>query len=229
MMLSAAKRRRRDIFVESPKPNPSSPVGATHLLTEYSASYISRIVQAEEQVARGRRDGDAARAAVGANRGDARRPTRRFGEIAVLLQGARRRVRPGDSDGVARMGDGQPGHSGRLHHGDEAPETAGHGVAAAGHCAARIVLADGAADGILPVAARAAAAGYFIPVNRVGLRRCLEAESEKQKAETEQPPRGRATKFVASYSLSPLAGREPERGVPKICAAPPQREPPFII
>ena len=84
------------------------------------------------------------------------------------------------------MGDGQPGQPRSLHHGDEAPETAGDGVAAARHRQARIVLADGAADGVLAITAGPAAAGDFIPVNRIGLRRGPKAESGKQKAETEQ-------------------------------------------
>jgi hypothetical protein len=54
-----------------------------------------------------------------------------------------------------------------LHHGNEAPEAARERIIAAAHRAAGIRLADGADDLIRRAGAGAAAAGNFIPVNRI--------------------------------------------------------------
>ena len=64
---------------------------------QYPPSHpASRTVEAEKQISRGRRDRDAVGAVGGGDGIAARRPARRRGQIVVLLQGACRRVRPGD-------------------------------------------------------------------------------------------------------------------------------------
>ena len=117
-----------------------------------------RAAEAEKQAPSRRRDGNAVRAAgVGADGVAAGCPTPRRGQIAVLLQGEIGRVRPGDNDAVAGMGDGQVGKPRRLHDGNQTPKAAGQRIIAAAHRAAGVRLADGAADGILAAAGGGAA------------------------------------------------------------------------
>src|SRR5215472_12236193 len=68
------------------------------------------------------------------------------------------------------MRDIKSGCSGCLDDGVERPESASDRVIAAAHRPTRVVLADGAAERILPVGAGAAATTNFIPINRVALR-----------------------------------------------------------
>jgi len=67
------------------------------------------------------------------------------------------------------MGDDEIGQARRLHHVDETPIAAAHGILAGTHGHAGVWLADGAAHGILPVGAGAAAAGDLMPVHGVAL------------------------------------------------------------
>src|SRR5579859_2559478 len=84
-------------------------------------------------------------------------------EVGILLQveaGGRRG--PGDDDRVGAGGnDGQQRRAGGLHGRNEAPETARERVIAAGHRPAGVMLADGAADDVLAVAAGTAATRDF--------------------------------------------------------------------
>ena len=91
-------------------------------------------------------------------------------EIAVLLQIPAGDILPINSDGISAVANEQRRRTGRLHHIDERPETAGHGIISPTHRAAGIRLADGATNLISAVAARAAAAGDFIPVHGIWLR-----------------------------------------------------------
>ena len=69
------------------------------------------------------------------------------------------------------MADVKCRRAGRLQDRNERPETADDPDirCRGGHRPARIVLADGAADGINAAGAGAAAPGDFVPVSRVGL------------------------------------------------------------
>src|ERR1035438_3537235 len=109
---------------------------------------VSGMRQVEKKVSRRRRDGDEVRAVAGADGIAARGPARRCRQIGVLLQAVTARVQPGNNDAVAGMHDGQVGKSGRPHHGDEAPKTAGERIAVAAHQIGRIRLPNSAADGI---------------------------------------------------------------------------------
>jgi len=129
-----------------------------------------RIAQAEKQIARGRRDGDAVRAIIGSGGITTGCPSP-VSWIGILLQGVAARVRPGNDDAVRTdKGDDQVRQAGSLHDKNQTPESAGRGIIAAGHRAARIRLADGADDLTGRTGAGAAATGDFIPVNRVLLR-----------------------------------------------------------
>jgi len=130
------------------------------------------ILQTEKHIPRRRRDRDAIGAA---RRGDGiavQSPRIGIRKRAGLLQVVSACIRPGDDDAVPGTGDAQLGQICGLDHSNQAPETARHRVLATGHCPARIRLADGAAHGVTSVAAGAAAAGNFIPVNGIlGVRR----------------------------------------------------------
>ena len=104
-------------------------------------------------------------------------------EIAVGLEGPTGDRRwPRYDNLVAGSRDGQVGRAGGLHDGNRTPKTAGQRISAAGHRAAGVRLADGAGDLIGRAGAGAAAAGDFIPVNRVLLgvrRRCNKQQSDE--------------------------------------------------
>ena len=127
------------------------------------------LLQPEEQVARGRGEGDAVRAVGGADGITARRPAARCRQVSVLLQGVAAGCGPRHGDRVPTMRHGERWQARRLHHGDKTPEPAGHGIISTAHRAAGVRLADGAAYGIASVRARAAAAGDLIPVNGIAL------------------------------------------------------------
>src|SRR5215469_9333351 len=78
------------------------------------------------------------------------------------------------------MRDIKSGRSDGLDDGVERPESASDRVIAAAHRPTRVVLADGAAERILAVGARAAATTNFIPINRVVSR--VEDDGWKQNA-----------------------------------------------
>ena len=134
------------------------------------------LLQPEEQIPRGRGDGDAVRAVGGADGITASRPAARRRQIPVLLQGVAASGGPRHGDRVPTMRHGERWQARRLHDGDQAPETAGQRIIiVAGHRptvhrAAGVRLADGAAHGISCSRAGAATAGDFIPVYRVALR-----------------------------------------------------------
>ena len=128
------------------------------------------LLQPEEQVARGRRDGDAVGAVGSVDGITTRRPAARCRKVSVLLQGVAASGGPRHGDRVPTMRHGERRCARRLHDGDEAPETAGQGITTSAHRTARIRLADGAAHGICCARARAATAGNLIPVYRVALR-----------------------------------------------------------
>ena len=90
--------------------------------------------------------------------------------IFLLLQ-PEKQISLGRCIGDAVVDDGAeivaPGRRGEIGVGLQRP--AGHGILAAAHRAARIGLADGAADGKNAAGAGAAAAGDLIPVDRVAL------------------------------------------------------------
>ena len=119
-------------------------------------------------------DGDAVHAAGGGYRVTARGPVRRSPKIVVLLQVIAAVVWPGDNDAVARTGDRKIGQSRRLHDGNQTPKAASQRKNASTRGAARLRLANGAADGKNAAAVRAcagdAAPGDFIPVYRIDLR-----------------------------------------------------------
>jgi hypothetical protein len=85
---------------------------------------IRLLLQAEKQISVRRRDGHAVRAVGGGDGISAGRPTA-AGQIAVLLQSVAAGVRPRDDHAVAGAGDDQIGQAGALHHGNNAPESAG--------------------------------------------------------------------------------------------------------
>ena len=141
---------------------------------------INLLLQPEKQIPRGRRDGDAVGAVGGSDGITARRPACRRGDVRVLLQGVSvgGGIRPENFHAVRPIGNNQQfRHAGHLHHVDERPITAGDGITTAGQRPARIRLADGAAHGISPAGAGAAAAGNLIPVNRVAFALGLMRES----------------------------------------------------
>ena len=128
------------------------------------------LLQPEEQIPRGRGDGDAVGAVGGADGITASRPAARRRQIPVLLQGVAAGGGPRHGDRVPTMRHGERWQARRLHDGDEAPETAGQGITTSAHRTARIRLADGAAHGISCARAGAAATSDLIPVYRVALR-----------------------------------------------------------
>ena len=133
-----------------------------------------RMRQAEKQISRRRGDGDEIVRSVVGNAAAGLPIGRR--QNGILLQcPARRGIRPGNPHAVTGMSDGQRRRTGGLHDGNKTPETAGRGIISAAHRNARIRLANRAADRILAVAARAATAGDFMPVNGVLLRMKTEA------------------------------------------------------
>lgn len=74
------------------------------------AAWVSGIGEAEERAARRRRDGDAVGAVgIGGDGITTRCPSRRCRQVAALLQGVYARVRPGNNDAVADLGDAQVG------------------------------------------------------------------------------------------------------------------------
>jgi len=127
------------------------------------------MTQAEEQIPGRGCEAQNIRA-VGGGPTAVERPAVGIGQAAILMQGPARYVLPIHRHGVARMVDVERWRASRLYHRDECPETTRERIIAAGHGSAGIVLADGAADRINPARARATAAGYFVPINRVGLR-----------------------------------------------------------
>ena len=72
-----------------------------------------------------------------------------------------------------------------MHDGDETPKAASERITAPAHARSGILLADGAADGIWAVGTRPAAAGDFMPANRVasGERRNGYKQQQKQQVE----------------------------------------------
>jgi hypothetical protein len=137
------------------------------------------LLQTEEQISRGRRDGDALVRAVVRNGETARRPTVGRRKVWILLQHKTRgRRRPRHRHAVAGMIDGQCRCAQSLHDGNQTPESAGHGKIPAAHRAARVRLSDGSAHGIYAARAGAAATGYFIPVNGIGLRAKFECDEQ---------------------------------------------------
>jgi len=141
------------------------------LLLSLSAFTSLRILQAKKQIAAGRRDGHAVRAVNSRDGTSIGAPTAAH-QIGVLQQVIIARGRPRYHHAVwADIFDGQIGQTRRLHSGDDAPKAAGQGIVTAGHRAAGIRLTDGATQRIITAAARTAATGDFIPVNRVGLRK----------------------------------------------------------
>jgi len=128
------------------------------------------LLQPEEQIPRGRGDGDAVGAVGGADGITASRPAARRRQIPVLLQGVAAGGGPRHGDRVPTMRHGERWQARRLHHGDKTPEPAGQRISTSTHRAAGIRLADGAADLIGCARAGAAATSDLIPVYRVALR-----------------------------------------------------------
>ena len=147
-----------------------------------------RVVQPEEQISRRRCDGDTVRAVAGRDAVTAGCPTA-AGEGTILLQRVTARICPRHDDAVAGMRDDEVGQACRLHHLNQRPETARDGIIAAAHRAAGVRLADGSADGELPVGARAAAAGDFRPVNGIRLPECPKTEGGMKNDETNRRQR----------------------------------------
>src|SRR5215831_486575 len=117
------------------------------------------LFEPEKQVAGGIIDRDGIGAVGSGNTVAAGRPAGGVGKIAVLLQSPSARVLPKQRHGIARVRNVKRRGAEGLHHGNQRPKTSGHGIISASHRAAGsvIVLADGAADGILAVGAGAAA------------------------------------------------------------------------
>ena len=84
----------------------------------------SGIVQAEEQISRGRREVQIIRA-IGGCPTTVDRPAVGVGQIVVLLQIPARHVLPVHRHGIAGMADVQCRRAGCLHHGNQTPEPAG--------------------------------------------------------------------------------------------------------
>ena len=74
-----------------------------------------------------------------------------------------------------------------MHDGNQAPKAASNREGAAGHGGTGVRLADGAAEGILAIGAGAAAAGDFIPVDRV-LSVGRQGRSQAQAEHADQKP-----------------------------------------
>lgn len=123
-------------------------------------------LQPEKQIPRRRNNSDAVRAgdSIGINGIAAGRPAY-AGQNGVLLQRVSAGVGPGDGNTVARMRNREIWQAGGFDDGNQRPESAGQGIIAAGHRSASVVLADGAAEGVLPVGARATTASNFIPID----------------------------------------------------------------
>ncbi len=136
---------------------------------KYVASCVSGIRQAEKKISRRCGDGNAV-GAVGDTDAATGRPIGRQSEVVVLLQAPASYALPIHHHRAAGLTDVKRRRAGCLRHGNETPEAASEGIIAAAHRTARIRLADGAGDLERRSRARAAAAGDFIPVNRIALR-----------------------------------------------------------
>lgn len=156
-------------------------VGRKFATWTFFATEISRRLQPEKQISRRRSNSDAV-SAVGSVNGIAAGGPASVGQNGILLQRVSARVGPGDCDTVARMRNGEIWQAGCFHDGNQRPESTSQGIIAPGHGTAGVVLADGTAEAVLPVGARAAAASNFIPIDRIGLCQCRNA-GQGQKTE----------------------------------------------
>ena len=145
------------------------------------------LFQPEKQTARGRREGDGVRAVAGGEAA-ARAPTgQRRRQVAALNKVPTGPSLPEHRNRITSVAEVKRRGTRRLHHVHQRPEAARQRIIPAGHCAARIRLADGAADLISPAGA-GAAAGDFIPVNRVSLGANGDCDGEKCQQCAENPP-----------------------------------------
>lgn len=126
----------------------------------------------------------------------------RISQCRVHLQHKpRRRRRPRDGHLIGRgLENGQQRRTRRLHHGENAPETASQSVAAARE-RARGRLADRAAQTINAIRTRAATARDGVPGNIVGLRASVRSQQQ-----TGQNEEGRIELFHGSGKLNLLGG-----------------------
>ena len=162
------------------------------------------LLQPKEQPARAGGEGDAADAGGRGNRVTARPPIR-GGRLGVLLQGIAPGAGPGHDDAAAEVCNRQGRHSRRLHHGNEAPETARQAVAPARHRPARIRLTDGAGDLVSRAGAGPTAAGDLIPVNGKGLGVDAEFVRWLQAPQKEAGVFVAVSRLVDQYSDNPAA------------------------
>ena len=134
-----------------------------------SLTYRQLLFQPEEQIARGRRDGDAVCPVASRNGISARRPAINWREVRVLLQGVAARVLPRYCDVVPNLRDSQVRQSRRLHDGNQTPEATREGIIRTAYGCAGIGLANRAVDGIDPSRAGATTTGHFVPVDAASL------------------------------------------------------------
>ena len=126
----------------------------------------SGLEEAIKTVARGRIHDERPGRSVVLDRGGDVAPVHRTDAVGILLQhvtGRKRRL--SDGGGVGSGQEDSQRWCPRSLHGVERPETTGDGVIAAGHCRARVRLADGATGGINAARARAAAAINGVSIN----------------------------------------------------------------